>query len=912
MPDETEPNPDLDALEEQWLKVKSRVREEFSRCLSRHAEIRPSFGDENPTLRQHGKNRRGAKNPPTPGRPEGISGQVPIEERVLFEPIGSNRYELVVPWQVLRKLQRLEYVPRFPIPGDAERRTAQRLFQIERQIRANEGDKMFGGPTLAWFKALAMRYLKLDRCYYVCKPPASSDKKAGKGLGKEDWEFRLDAAKKARQHDLAWACTIALKGMPEPISDFYVRPLFRLKKANGEFVRVVELINQHGEWFGPLEMDGDAMSTPSKLRPWISSRSSGSWITGEKELQGLLVDWASMTAFKEVEEVAAYGWHVPETKGMERPVPAHAWFSKNACIDDWGGLHQVDAKTGVFHIPVPKPGSPNEKLWRRYRMSATDREGTEFLVKSPEWHPEIATVEQKDVALLSFEFMHRLFQSIGGNEAYAMAGLTFAYAAGPEIFAKFGAFPGLWTAGRFGQGKTTVTEWAGEIYGIHGAVSLEQASVAGLELLLGQMSHLPPLFEEFQTGARDMVMSILKSTFNRTAVPKKLEKGARRPLTTPFVIGQATSGDPATRSRFLHVQVSSSKRLGSPEEQRANFDWMEANRKHFWKMGRFLLQNRRAFSRRLLEILADYLGSEEVKVIRDDRARKVHGVAYAGLVAAAEIFGLDKKLDHPNAHLRLPPMDQYVGMRSWFVSATETAVGEVNEQGELDVWWQKVITAVDRGDINSTNVRSMFTAVLKDELPVPPGCPKESSQGTWGSWHLRINHSALFDMMLEYARKQNEPKKLSKKDVRDQMRGRPGWVEQKRDARHNAGRHRFEGNNKPYWEVNLDEIEDIGYRQVSDEEHFRWKHAKLYRVPSDAGGTRMLVGILKTAMEAQEPDDPLPPLAAGSARLFLEDGTYLEGIVTQFERDHTWQQPPDPRKGGLYKIVEMLTRTSST
>jgi hypothetical protein len=319
---------------------------------------------------------------------------------------------------------------------------------------------------------------------------------------------------------------------------------------------------------------------------------------------------------------------------------------------------------------------------------------------------------------------------------------------------------------------------------------------------------------------------MLKGFFDRSAGAKKLTD-LREINTCPIVIGQATSSDSATRSRYPHVQMSAERRLPRPgpnlsaaqaeKDQRANFEWLKENMARFWTLGRWTLEHRRRFVELVQAATAEWEADESVGVVRDERTRMVYGVVYAGFAGFHRLVMGQAALD--DRHVKW-----FASFRQFLVSQAQTAVSEVKQQNELERFWQKVMGCFTMGGFGDTpeELRRFFKPVRAGTRERPPGVLDESTQrgafGSdgqpefyWTSWNLRVEPAALFEAVSRYVRQQNEYLPLKQMDCRAQMSTMPYWVP-------SAAKARFDGAPVRYWEISLDHFVDLGYRQCSDEE----------------------------------------------------------------------------------------------
>lgn len=799
-----------------------------------------------------------------------------------LEPSKKGRgFTLHLPVSAVRRLEKLAYRPKMPAADpDHQReltRIAKRLYALLDELKASPRQVL---PTVAEQRAfaehcatLASRYRNLRGGYYIKHKPRSKenarDKCPDNARHAENWEAWLARAEGRGEHEVVWACELALEGLPEQFTDFWIEPLFVLVRPDHTKVRMVNIRTANGELFGfdkrkpfgpenrPLELTPEFAVQPSKLREWLQRHASGGWGAGgagggEKELQALHYDLNKGFAWDEVHEVAQLGWH-PQSG---------AWFKGDMAVSA-EGVPMVPNEEGFYQLGR-----------KRWMLAERDREGIDFQLPPPLMRPVLEmdeagqarrnrrreVVVRPQAAEEAYELLRSmdfaLQKVVGGPDARMALGSVLAYAAGPEIFAEHRSFGGLWFHGPKGSGKNTVGSW---LVAIHGwgpnGVNLQSGTVAALENGLAQLRFEPLLMDEFQTVLKDGVIWLIKQAFDQTKTSKMVgpKGGGRVPGTAPIVMGQATSGDPATKSRYPHVLIVKERRA---DPTRENFKWLKANRGQFHKIGRALLERRQAFAAATLRRLQGWLDSEDAQErVNDDRARLVHGVSYAALLAAFEVLGgKGPSLEQPE-------------FREWLLTEAERSEGEVREGMELEKFWQKVEGCLALGGFGETKAelqRFFRVQVVPPPAGVaaakPPGVPAEAAQlGAWKQsgteefdpaqsasggaeqhyvlssdsdsvWlrlRLCIAYGPMFEALSAHARKQGETLPLRPVDVRSELKNSGYFLPPKRTPKGEKGKEHFgENGSQRYWYIDFDEFHTWGYCPCSDALWTQWHRTR--------------------------------------------------------------------------------------
>lgn len=264
----------------------------------------------------------------------------------------------------------------------------------------------------------------------------------------------------------------------------------------------------------------------------------------------------------------------PKTYGYQ---PDGTWHFGDCTIDTDGQVEPHPPESG----PVPAP----RLLWP----------------KPPGIEPRSAgDVHESVLALL---------QKIAGpGTATRMLGILYAYASSPYLVMHFGAHPGLWLHGGMASGKSTIAHWLAAIYGFGWTehVSFDnRTTIVGAQRTLAQYSCLPVVFDDYHSDRVPMPKeAIIRGAYDRSAT---LRASSARdavakissPLTTPIVCGEKPSHDAATRSRFLHVELSRSIRLTPAEMHEMNVRLM----KQMHLIGLALLKRHADFGGKVVDLL---------------------------------------------------------------------------------------------------------------------------------------------------------------------------------------------------------------------------------------------------------------------------------------------------------------------
>lgn len=736
---------------------------------------------------------------------------VPAYEIKQFELFSERDEEYI-----RKEVERMLYEPKLPWAGARERRWVERLMEMARDEDWNEEGRMRARLAAEKFKAV-------DGWYYTRQPMSAKADKEG-----YEWLVALrDSAHRSEEWGRKWFAQLLLDGLPRAVADFRMDTLFMLRKSDESTDRLVKLTNVVGESVGPVPLPTAAFHAPVKFREWLLGQGGFSWSAGEKELQLFHQDVNRAVAWKSVREVVSYGWHPLRVKAQPGGARLEGiWFFGNCAfsggqllrpddhgiywLDGEGFLPSDHGREGAeFHqkLPMLFPDVRCESL--TLDISDENRAAVRALSGEPPPAPvdappddALGLSEPASVAMLFREATDRLRRTMGGTEAWCVAGCFAAYAAAPEIFQEYSLFPGLWLHGQAGSGKSTIAEWMMDFWGIHvqRGLNLKSSMVTAVGLMQAadQFSNLPVWADEFRNGeiAPDK-MGVIHGAFNRSNAAKFNPNKVQRVIRTAFLVtGESTSSDAALRGRYVHVQVSANRREKDAAGNDVNHaKWFTAHREHFYQFGQFLMRRREEFAELTLRLLKTW---RETAQGVSERDKLVYGVPYAAFTAMAHLL-------QSHSAQELQELKQFTIRHAGEASAD--VVSELN----INVFWTELLNAFKAEAVPLNCFR-----VERRDLEHAPGRP---NQKRWASFKLYIDPDATLSKLSEFLSRQRSSLPLKRKDLRDQLSKNAFWIEGKLRKRFNLGASGAPP--LPCWGIKLDEHPQ-GYQPCTDEEHDRW------------------------------------------------------------------------------------------
>lgn len=697
---------------------------------------------------------------------------------------------------IQNRLNQFFYSPQVPFGDDRERKIIRSL----RRLARKEAYKDL--PCRFEMQAMAEKFECVIGGYYVLHP-VKDEKKLAKTL-----QARR-AAIEAGDWDMKWWLDLKIAGIPEWITNFRLEPLYRLRSVDGESFITVELINKMGERTGRVDMPTKMFASSSDFREWIGAQKGGYvWNSNQTELDKLKLDVAHKLAFRDVVQVAVLG----------QDAGSGIWFFGDCAITPNGEVLRADKRDVYWHDGIG------------YKVMERGLQNQEFTQKQPLLHPGkwlgidetgFVLTEAKEghaVALMTLhsEMCTAFKDTIGGYDGWIIPGMMLSYGAASDVFDEHGAFPGLFVHGQRGSGKNTVVGWGMEIWGFHkiGGLSINAATVPGIQILAEQYANLPGWLDEFkQVDIAPEKLLIVKDSYNRLSKVMFSQRGVTRKMRTSLVIsGESTMSDSATRQRFAHVQVSKERREGQ------FLPIMRDRRRFLFLIGREILTRRKEYVATFKKRFAEWMEMPSMAA-EDDRLRMVHGVCYAGFAAFNDLVGQP---------ISVADIDAF---RSFLVQHNREAAEQSQQTVNVNQFLSDVVVAARNGVFgHKVEDLKQFFGVKSEFVHHPPGAPNQLGGG-WRSCLLFIEPKAVVARMREYLTRQRGQVVLSTSDLKDQMSTKPWWHERNKETR---PKWKFGGGSPIYaWIIDLDAFADMGYMPVSDEEWAKacllpdgkWKHA---------------------------------------------------------------------------------------
>jgi hypothetical protein len=427
--------------------------------------------------------------------------------------------------------------------------------------------------------------------------------------------------------------------------------------------------------------------------------------------------------------------------------------------------------------------------------------------------------ELENLGLFFKEVTTRFYETLGGYEGYLGLGSMFAFGAAPELFEEFGYFPGLWVHGQRGSGKTYTLAWLTHVWGYDRLAGngLRKGSAVGLLCDLENYSNLPVFVDEFWQGkVHEDKEAILRDSFGRLPPVKWTPPGQvqRRINGTPAVAGETTASDAALRSRYVHILVSETRRIKN------HLEWMMEKRRLFFVLGRAILERRGEFVRSLRGHLEEWLKCRQLAEM-GEREKAVHGIAYAGWMAMAELMETAGQQGHGTT-AGLFSAEEKCGFCDWLIEHAKGGAADVSSETNVNVFLQEMLTAFKAEAIPVECFR-----VESELVAHPPGAPNQvkyvDDEGIvrdgWKSYRLYIDVNQVLSALQIYLVKGRNTMGLRRNDLRDQLSKMPFWIDGGKKGLTKWFGSGSSGGASKAWGFALDSMRDLGRLEISDQQY---------------------------------------------------------------------------------------------
>ena len=647
---------------------------------------------------------------------------------------------------------------------------------------------------------VAEAYRSIVGCYYTREPlpekklrdEAMEKAQAARRAVERAKEAGINGAELRTLRTKARAAWEQAKGLPIAISDFILTCHYKLYTSDQKAVRLVTIRNRNdsGKADGKLyRLTGDEMARGPEFTRWCCDTGRANWKGGQRALSDLRDDMDQHSYMRDIYQVDYYGYHAKS--GL--------WFFGDCAFGPDGNVIEADQNNIFWHGGIG------------YQVDSSIIErGTTFeqgapLMLSP--HGAGTHTDSKvDIEELFHGVCWDMFYTVGGYDAWLILGLVFAYAAAPELFARFGGHPSVWLAGITSEGKTTIARWLMRVWGFKHLTGIrinKGTTYVAMNRNLAQYSCLPVWFDEYRKAEIDPDKeAVLRGAFDRNSASKGLMDHSNRTrsarmFTTPIVSGESSSSDSATRSRYANIVVSKHRRIGDGV---ARMYKVINDARHYYLIGRRLMESRPKFVEQLTEQITEFMADANVvKELPNDRMRFVYAAGYCAFRCTSDLIkgaGYDKRSSN------------MADFRSFLLQYALQASMDVTSESYLNHFWTDVISGLQRGKTKRAFFSLRYVECLKDGFlkAVASGDTKEEivKERTPAAQKVcYIAQKSVFDDYAQDLRGRGETPPLDLGDLRRQMSKEKYWVATPK-AEPRVHRATVNGSSQTCWVISLE------------------------------------------------------------------------------------------------------------
>lgn len=664
--------------------------------------------------------------------------------------------------------------------------------------------------------------------YYKAKvPPEALEKRAIEAvteieaiLKKHDSEVHLTEIELRQYRAALDAAYTILYRFPKVFTDFTAESKYKVlchePDGTTRLDRLIVFKDKNGRKSKPIQMAGDKLNSSQELRKFFPKVGSYHWWGNQEECDFWLQELDVQNYQRTITEIDTYGWN-----------SAVSLYIMGDCA----------VANGKFIFP-DKHGI----IWHKdlgYKNSEGVESGTAFCHKPPclfpgaadprKAHDEIDWLtEQREVGKIWRIMQQDFCDAFGGVAGYAAIGAMLQYMAHPETHRHISGKPGFWVQGRKGSGKTKTVEAGMRIFGFprnYEIVALGSTKV-GIERNLSQFCGLPVHIDEWRNRrADDNTVGFITNAYNEIGISKGTMVGTKatrksRASTIPIVTGEDGATDPALRSRYLRLVMSSAQRQGTQLEQRARYFAMLENADNYHRVGRFLFKHRETFAARLIELAKAFIADPETgKRISGDREQEVAGICLSAVLAAQEL------IDPDGMELAETPQIKEFMLKHMAESCSDTT-GDVF----LVNFFADAVNMINRGVRDVEKYLRVVRGGINDKTGGINISPNITDEG--GTIIVLIAFREIYEEYLADKGKTREVASIARSNIQAELKAEEAWIKYKSNPF--VHRYRLPGPNasrdilRTYWALNYQkcppELKDV-FRAIYERELEKVDHA---------------------------------------------------------------------------------------
>lgn len=710
------------------------------------------------------------------------------------ELFGNNERERIVHC----KMNRLKLEPAILTGGDEEWELAKLILKTKDPYRLQLS-----------VRDLAQELYDTKGCYYIRKKLDLKSLKPYLLLLKEI-KSELEEAPRSELETIAEleAALAAVKhiiaGRPDILSDFTISCDFQVRSADGTISKLFRFKNKHGQKSKRLLAPASACSTSTKFREFCMSKGNYNPMIGDKQLQQLMIDIGTFSAWREIRELEMLG----------RDPESNLWIFGNCAFSPDADLFNPKIKDALF-------ADKHDIVWDNgigYRLDPNDlaefahREAPKFFLKlgkSPE--DVYASIkanpmqEKIEVAKIFMQFCADMIATFGDTSGLLVIGALLSYAMAPELLAKYHGQPGCWIHGRAFAGKSETSRFLMQMWGYDSGyrtfVLSGGTTAVAIDRFLAQYSDIPAHADEFRQSEADQNrIASLRTPYNRQSKAKgRMDQSnktrAVQPMTSPLVTGEGVTSDSATLSRYIEAILAADKRLGTKEQQIERYQRMLEDSDSYHRIIQYVLLNRAWFGKTAMAMLDEFIAAPDVNVaIKSDRLRLNYGTAFAAVNTLLQEFGTtiatantektigEFTMSQPDLIL---VRDHASNLRTATIAYARNAAADVTTLNMVVKFWSDVMVTLNRNPDLKKYIQ-FSRCVIDGSNKVTPTVHKYDDENTVRC--VLVRSGELYAEYERDTRQRGQEPDLTLSNIRAQSQHERYWVPAPTNAKYQAHR----------------------------------------------------------------------------------------------------------------------------
>lgn len=358
--------------------------------------------------------------------------------------------------------------------------------------------------------------------------------------------------------------------------------------------------------------------------------------------------------------------------------------------------------------------------------------------------------------------------AIGDYDAWLLIGGLLGSYAAPELVRNYNCHPGVAVFGPAGSGKserlkmlTRIQGWSEQKMDLN-----SNATPIGISRTLAQYSGVSPFFDEFRrtNPNAETYQNIMRQASDRGVSAKGNIKNLTSTTavtfrTTPLVAGENIFDDPATRTRFIAVQIQKARRDNPLAE--AAYSRIKSARYHYYHVGRYALTWRRKFVSEFLTYLDKFL-KDNTESISHDRVRLATGTGFAAFKAMAVMTGVYDQ-------------SQDAAFQAYAVQHGQRSSSDISDDTFRNTFWTDITNMVLNRE-SSIRIPRCFFDTGVEEHDIDPAKPELGKRKVTV---LFIAANAIYPIWEEFCKRRGREATMSLQNLRDEMAREKYWIENK-------------------------------------------------------------------------------------------------------------------------------------